>query len=402
MGEEGWSGRNHWFCAMYVAAALGVLFGFSASASGAEQALITQDGSKPKLTALESGGWSATIGLHNLQTAPVTLSVASVSPATGAVCTAQFETGATVALGAAHDEDVTITYASGCKIGKGGATVKLVPGGTPSKALSVVLAAPNDTPTPAWSALLAFPIALGVVLVLLLGMLFMNDHMTVGTKLPHLPTTWSFKESWASNVTSGVAIVSGVFGSSDVLKAFLGEQGEASMALTTVGAAVALALVGLGALVIQAAKYVDCEAPTAGGFVLGAACTLGGAFGELYVLWEGGSPLELGGLQHVVLPVALVVVAAVLARYAYVTVRATLETGSDDSPAPVTLSETTTTAVLIAHCFRTFDEEAMFNAIKQHLTPKVEGSRDADKRFLQKRAGGPVKVPPKRMGAALL
>jgi hypothetical protein len=51
--------------------------------------------------------------------------------------------------------------------------------------------------------------------------------MTFGTTLPHLPTTWSFKESWASNVTAGVAVMSSVVGSTDVVKTFLGEGAEA-------------------------------------------------------------------------------------------------------------------------------------------------------------------------------
>lgn len=234
-------------------------------------------------------------------------------------------------------------------------------------------------------------------------MLKTNDDMTFGTTLPHLPTTWSFKESWASNMTAGVAVVSSVVGSTDVVKVFLGEQAEASTALATVGAAVSVAFLGLGALLVQTAKHVNSEFPTAGGFLLGVACTLAGAFGELVTLYVSGRKLNMDGVQDAILP-AMIVVAIVLVIYTMISVRATLETGTVQAPpAPVQLSEGTITAVLLARRYSEFNEDRVFTAIERRLSPKVEVSpRAKRKTFGWKRLLPKATKFPKRVGAALL
>jgi hypothetical protein len=393
------------------------------AAAFAAPAAVIRDEGKPALSKLETGGWSAKIGFSNLTDSAVRLSVESITPPVSESCTVQFDTGATATLKAAQHEAVTVTYSQGCTIGKTGAEVRFGTGTTASQTVEVGLDPPSDAPSPDWSALWAFPAALLVSAFVLWVMLKANDSVTFGTELPHLPTTWSFKESWASNVTAGVAVVSGVVGSTDVVKAFLGEQAEASIALATVAATVALAFLGLGALLVQTAKHIDSESPTAGGFVLGAVCTLAGAFGELFALYSTGRKLDMGGWQNAVLP-AVIIVAIVLVIYAVISVRATLETGVTP-PAAVQLSEGTVTAVLLARRYSElngdeFNEDRVFSAIERRLSPEIKVSPrgGGGKTFEWERSSpGAIGLPkrrersssdpapvalPKRIGAALL
>jgi hypothetical protein len=375
-----------------------LLLVLAAPTAFAAPAVVIHDETEPTLKKLETGGWSAKVGINNLTDSDVGLSVGSISPAVGISCTVQFDTGTSAVVAASQHQAVTVTYSQGCKIGKEGAKLKLTTDTTPPQSLEVSAAPPSEPAPPDWNVLWAFPAALVVALFVLLLMLEANKGMTFGTDLPQLPTTWSFKDSWASNITAGVAVVSGVVGSTNVVQAFIGEQAEASIALATVGAAVSVAFLGLGALLVQTAKHIDSESPTAGGFVLGAACTLAGAFGELATLYFSGRNLEMDGWQEAVLPVTIGV-AMILVVYAVISVRATLETGTGPAP-PVKLSEATVTAVLLARRFRDFNEKEIFTAIESRLSPTIKVSTTARGR-LRERAQKQT-ARPKRIGAALL
>ncbi len=254
---------------------------------------------------------------------------------------------------------------------------------------------------PDWQALWAFVVALALALGVLIGVLYTNDDLIWSTALPHLPTTWTFKESWASNVTIGGGVLAGLIGSSGVVKAFLGSEADSSIALATVGAAVAAVFVVMGGVVVQSFKHPDENSFTAGGFVLAAALTLGGAFGELFVMWWTGRDLSLGGLQNWLwLPSAFV--AIVLAYYAVTSVRTTLATGSASS-SPITLSETTVTQVLIAaKCCPGASPEALFDEITKKLTPKVKRA-EAKNRLKSKSIGEQSEsLPARNLRPALL
>jgi uncharacterized integral membrane protein len=257
----------------------------------------------------------------------VKLSVSSARPVVTAFCTVQFETGSTATLEAARDESVTATYSKGCKIGKDGAMLRVSTDTQPPQTLELAVDPPTKAPKPDWKVLWAFVIALVIALVALFVMLYINEHMTFGTRLPHLPATWTFKESWATNVTAGGGILTVVIGSTSVVKAFLGTEADSSIALATVGAAVAGAFLAFGALLVKTIRYTDSESPPAGGFVVGAACTLAGAFGELVTMYATGRKLDLGGLQHGLLPI-VILIGAVLVVYATIGVRSTLEIGT--------------------------------------------------------------------------
>lgn len=364
-------------------------------------AQVARDEGEPTFSVLETGGWSAKVGLTNLTDSPLQLSVGSVRPVVAGACTVQFDTGPTAALLPARDEAVTVTYSEGCKIGQEGATLRLMTSAKPSQVLELEVDPPAEAPKPDWGLLWAFVAALVAALIALLVMLFTNDHMTLGTRLTHLPTTWSFTESWATNVTAGGGILAGVIGSTEVVKAFLGMEADSSIALAIVGVAVAGGFLAFGALLVQSFKYTDSESPTAAGFILGASCTLAGAYGELVTLYATGKALDLGGWQHRLLPIVLVI-GAVLALYAYVSVRATLEVGTTPSP-PAPLSEGTVAAVYLASKYdRGIKAEEAFRRIEARLAPEVVVEKRADRKLWLREGAEKVPALAKRTGAALL
>jgi hypothetical protein len=152
--------------------------------------------------------------------------------------------------------------------------------------------------------------------------------------LTYLEATWSFKDSWVSNVTIGAGLLTGIFGSSDVVKELLGEDAERSVALATVGAAVAAAFIAAGPLVLHALKTGDGDHFTVFGLLAASAVTLAGAVGELWIMFRTGEKLEVDGLEDKIW-VPLGLAAALLILYAFRTLRATLERGitePDDPP----------------------------------------------------------------------
>lgn len=410
-----YEGGSRWRIARLLLGAVScVLFLAVDSGAGyAAPAAVVLDKGKPAFSKLETGGWAAKLGLANVTDGAVQLGVGSVRPLVTGLCTVQFETGPTVALQAAQHESVTVTYSQGCKIGKAGAEVRLTTNTTPPQSINVAVDPPTEPPQPDWDTLWAFAWALGASLIVLLIMLFTNEKMTFGTRLTHLPTTWSFKESWATNVTAGGGILAGIVGSTEVVKAFLGTEANSSIALAIVGAAVAVAFLTFGGLLVQTVKYTDSESPTAGGFVLGASCTLAGAFGELFTLYATGRKLDLGDWQGRLLPI-VIVIGIVLAVYAVISVRATLEIGTHAHP-PNPLSESTTAAVYIAsQCCEGVDTDKTFRQIEAQLSPDLDVAKGARFKLRVSKEGTnkedtkdatieiPPPSPPKRVGAALL
>lgn len=119
------------------------------------------------------------------------------------------------------------------------------------------------------------------------------------TPLPGLGSKYDFSKSWASNVTIISGAFAAVFGSSEVLKALLGAEDESVLAVVVVAAAIAIGLVTAGPLIVLATRAG--KHPSAGGLLLGAVFTLGAAGGQLGVLVETGSSLDLGRVDEAVL-----------------------------------------------------------------------------------------------------
>jgi hypothetical protein len=138
----------------------------------------------------------------------------------------------------------------------------------------------------------------------------------------HLGVTWSLKDSWASNLTVVAAAFAGVFGSSDVLKAALGKDTAPVFALTTVSAAIAVGVVSSAPLALSVLRYRGNVTPRA--LLVGAALTVGGVLGELWVIGLGVWDLDLGGWQYAITIAGLTVGTLLIAIYSIQTMTANL------------------------------------------------------------------------------
>lgn len=201
--------------------------------------------------------------------------------------------------------------------------------------------------TTEWSALVAFPIALAVLLVV--ALVYFLRQPKRDDPLQYLESAWSFKESWASNVTVAIGLVAGIFGSSEVVTALVGENGKSSVALATVGAAVAAAFVAAGPLILLSSKTKD-DFLTVGGLLAASAVTLAGGFGEIWVLFRAGERLDLGGWQDAA-GVMAGLAALLLVWYAIQSVRAVIRTGHEEPPTPPP-SDTLTAAKMIVEAIK--------------------------------------------------
>jgi hypothetical protein len=144
--------------------------------------------------------------------------------------------------------------------------------------------------------------------------------------LEHLEKTWSFSESWVSNVTVIGGLLSGIFGSSEVITALLGTETKSAVALAAVGAAAAVFFTASGPVIVAATRSKVGNDVTAGGLLAGATVTLAGAAGELWVLYRSGAHLDLGGWQHRIIVLAILA-EALLGLYAVRSLLATLRLG---------------------------------------------------------------------------
>jgi hypothetical protein len=171
--------------------------------------------------------------------------------------------------------------------------------------------------------------------------------------LPYLKDTWSFKDSWASNVTLVAGLVAGVFGSSDVLKGALGDKTDESLTLATVGGAVAAGLIGLAGVVAIGFKTMKDGKFTPRGVLLGSTIALGAAGGQVVVIYLTASKLELGLSKGLLLAFSAVVL-GILGWYGYASVRGVLVQGAtpipvaEHDPVAEPVSETVFSAALIA------------------------------------------------------
>ena len=237
------------------------------------------------------------MGLTNLTTEEVVVTVASGRSG------CQLHVGDTpdqpsVTLFPAEHSDVKVTATSGC-VDDGGALAFSV---TADGRSFPIEAKEEAKSTPDWTQLRAFGAALIAMLIFALvfwAMWDLRDRKLdpIWQPLPHLEDGWSFKESWVSNVTVGGSLLTGVLGTSSVVTAFLGKNADSAVALATVGAAIAVAMVAAGSIVLQAGKTTKGEF-TVVGVLLASVVTLSAALGELWVVYQSGKDLPLGDVAN--------------------------------------------------------------------------------------------------------
>jgi hypothetical protein len=285
-------------------------------------------------------GWTTEVGITNLTVDEIDLEIPFISNPEG--CLPRIQDGK---LRVAEHRTVEVKIPPKCEAGEKGLVFYIAsatPEGPPFPI--EMIAAPKPDEEPSWEALWTFAIAflllVGVASAYCRGVL----KKKLRTPLQYLGATWSFKESWVSNVTVAGGLLTGIFGSSDVIKAVLGEEVDSAVALATVGAAIALALLASAPLILEATKAkvtdpkkekdIGKEYPSLGGLTTASAVTLAAAFGQLWVVSASASRLDLGGSEDWLPWLLAGLGSLLLAVYAVRNFKRTIEVGMTNPGLP--------------------------------------------------------------------
>ncbi len=279
-------------------------------------------------------GWTTKVGITNLTDTEIDLEIPFLSEPEG--CLPRIQDGK---LRVAEHRTVEIKIPPKCDAGEKG-LVFYVSSATPEGPPFPIemIAVPEDEEEPSWEALWIFAGAFLLLAIAAAAYCRWVLRGRPGTPLQYLGATWSFKESWVSNVTVAAGLLTGIFGSSEVIKSVLGEDSDSAVALATVGAAIAVALLASGPLILEASKVkvvdpdkandIGIEYPSLGGFALASAVTLAAAFGELWVVAASASRLDLGGSEDWMPWLMAVLGTVLLAIYAVRNFKRTVEVGA--------------------------------------------------------------------------
>ncbi|MEU4450951.1 hypothetical protein AB0F44_06455 [Nocardioides sp. NPDC023903] len=204
-----------------------------------------------------------------------------------------------------------------------------------------VTARNGEESTPNWDILWTYTGSFGAGLLLIIAgwiwflakppaALSTKNNVGPTTPLPYLGATWSFKDSWAANVTLVSAVFTGIFGSSDLLKSVTGAEAPSTLALITIASAIGVALVGLGPLVLQALRNDKSEV-IAGGLFLSAAIAVGTAGGLALIIIRSVEGAVSGSAKYFLWGGGVLAL-ALLAVYAVTSIRQNLITGLTEPP----------------------------------------------------------------------
>jgi uncharacterized membrane protein len=309
----------------------------------ADPSPVTIDDTAPPLMAGNNGEFTSALGFSNLTTAPLAVAV-TPDGSIGANCKL---TAAPTALPKAQHTDVTITVSAGCAVDDRQGITFMVAVGKQSAPFTIT-SAPAPSPTPNWAALDAFWIALLALLVSgVVGWIKLrSDHRT--KSLDQLDSTWSFSDSWASNATVIAGVLTGIFGTSDIVKNFLGPDADSAVAVAVVGGAVGAALVAIAPIVLVVSKNRAGDV-TVAGLLAACAITLTGAYGELWTVYDSAHRMSLGGLENNLLIPTLAAM-VLLAIYAVRSIDTVIRQGQT-KPAKVT-SDTILAALMVVKALR--------------------------------------------------
>lgn len=252
----------------------------------------------------------------------------------------------------AQTRTFTATLTTGCGQIKNPFVMIVTAGGTDLQPVTATVEAKPKTPD--WDALqkwffLSTLVALALMVIVLIVASIKGTPPSAS--LPSLDDSWSFKDSWVSNVTVVGGLLAGIFGSSDVLTGVLGDDADEALALATIGGAVAVALIGAAGVVVIALKTISSGKFTAFGVLAGSTIALGAAGGQLGAVYECARKLELGGEEDH-LSKYLIAGLVLLGVYGFLSVLGVLIQGHtekpDEDPAAEPVSESLFAAAVIA------------------------------------------------------
>jgi hypothetical protein len=147
---------------------------------------------------------------------------------------------------------------------------------------------------PVWSALLAFPFALLAALAVVLCVYLFwrapraaaNDRRSLGVALTGLDKSWTFKDSWVTNLTAASGVIVTVVGSSEFLTAVVGSDAQGAIGVVTVAALISVAITGAAGIAVLALKGPLQNETTILGLLTGTFLSLGAAAGQVWaVVW---------------------------------------------------------------------------------------------------------------------
>jgi hypothetical protein len=244
------------------------------------------------------------------------------------------------ALDPGRRTEVTLTFSASCDVAKGAdVTLSFGPHVRPSS--SIVKVQVQASTAPDWSILLwAFASALGLTLLLLAAVLLWRrgakkvaDPKWPGWSKPiaGLGTDWSFKDSWAGNITIGSTVIIALLAASNILEAILGTKPEAALGLLAVAGGIASLLVGLGPLVVKSIGK-DTQTPTVGGAVLAAGITLVGVLGQGGAAAIQAWKLTSQDLPRVLIAALTALVATFVFKYAVASINDWIKKAAADPP----------------------------------------------------------------------
>lgn len=359
MASQG-NGRT-WPIAGLLAMAISVLLLSGAATASAAPAAVAIDSLAPTLESEDDGTAKVAIGLTNLTDGKVGLAASAEGSPPGCELIPDI-----TELPGAQRTTVTIAAAAACRAADGiSIKVGLTSGQGTAQSFVVKPVAEPAPETPDWDQLWAFAAALLGSLLLVTVVYFWwhhnNGNAQGGLRKPlsSLDSAWSFDDNWVTNVTAAGALLTGIFGATNVTETFLGPDAESSLALATVGAAIAVALVAAGPIVLLATKsYKPTGTPpvrgnsyTVFGLLLGSAVVLASAFGQLWVVRATGGNMDLGGLEDW-LWVPFGAAALLLLVYACRTLLDLLARGAAPPPTPPPEPTVMDAAELIAKALR--------------------------------------------------
>lgn len=333
---------------------------------------VTVDSRAPALKT-DGDGWKTAVAVTNVTTDDVKVNVVDVKPAeVDGACDVNVDgkAPAPVTLQAATKSEISISWTAGCHADATGVVFHVQPQVTPVQDAIRIAASKKPADEVDWTVLVAFPVGWFVGLLGLWAAAVISP-LAVGLKTPltYLQTTWSFKDSWASNVTVLGGVLTGVIGSSGPVKAILGEDADTALARATVGVAIAVALVALAAVLLQTTKRDDHF--TVGGLVVAGATVVGAAIGELLVVWDTGTQLTLGDVEDW-LWIGVILILALLACYSVRNLRATIRAGLT-APKPAMPASAVVAAALVSGARRgTRDVETLLAAIDAAFAAQEE------------------------------
>lgn len=310
-----------------IAAACFAALAIAPGAALAAPAAVAVD--QPELTLVPAAqGWATLLGITNL-----TDSQLALTARTNAGCLLTVGDGTTVLQPARHST-VAISIPAKCKTAKSVSFVVTAQGGGVTQRLA--LSAAPKTSAVFWSSLLSFVGALGgalllVVVVYVVWLRRRERPADAGllTPLKGLDATWSFQDSVVSNVTAAGGVVAVVLGSSDFLKAVLGGDAEAAIAVASIAGVVALALVGAAGVIVLTVKRPGKKGIAIAGLCAGYVVALAAAGGQVWALTLLVVNLDIGFTGRFLVVLGGVCASTLLATYGAVTLRDLLIQGTE-------------------------------------------------------------------------